>query len=89
MIHIKISHWVEDGEWSTTPPWANQHKKQFVNRAREYTSMSNTELKRLSRRVFDKETYIIELDKAVTELEATGVCHVLETMGAKFEVSKT
>ena len=51
--------------------------------------MSNTELKRLSRRVFDKEVYSIELDKMDSELKASGLCNLLESMGAKVEVTKT
>lgn len=51
--------------------------------------MSNTELKRLSRMVFEKEAYLIELDKIDSELKASGLCHLLESMGAKVEVTKT
>ena len=86
MINIRILSWSEENSWTT---WGGQYKQQFVNRAREYTSMSNTDLKRLSRMVFEKEVHIIELDKTDSKLEASGVSHLLESMGAKVEVTKT
>jgi len=78
--------WNEGDGWTT---WSGQYKQQFVSGAKEYTSMSNTELKRLSRMVFEKEVHLIELDKIDSELKASGLCHLLESMGAKVEVTKT
>ena len=83
MLQIKIKTWDKGRSWTN---WGGRYKKQFIHRVREHTSMSNTEIKRLAKKVFDEESSLIVLDKISKASEAFGVCHLLESMSAMIEV---
>jgi len=85
MIKIEIKTWDRDKAWTD---WSGQAKRQFVNRMRELSNVDNTEIKRLARKVFEKEKMEFTLDRISQPEKADSIRHLLESLGAIVEIKK-
>lgn len=85
MLKIKIIDWDKSQSWAKWP----DYKRQFINRVQEHTNMTNTDIKRLAKIVFSEGPSEIKLNKISKANEASGICHILESMGAILEISET
>jgi hypothetical protein len=83
MIKLEIKAWDHNKAWTD---WSGQAKRQFVNRMRELSNVDNTEIKRLARKVLDKEKMEFTLDRISETEKAASIRHLLESLGATVEV---
>jgi hypothetical protein len=83
MVRIKIKTWDTAKAWTN---WSGQAKRQFVNRTRVLSSADRTELKRLARKVLNRETVEFSLDRISDLDKAEPLVHLLESLGAMVEV---
>ena len=84
MIKIEIKGWDSNKSWTN---WSGQAKRQFIHRMRELSNADHTEIKRLARRVLDKETMEFKLDRISRSEDAESIKHLLESLGATVEVN--
>jgi hypothetical protein len=82
MIRAIIKNWDEDKAWAS---WGNHERAQFKSRVEALTSMSKTEIKRLSRSIFNGDTTEFVLDKIDSREEAESLRHLFESIGADIE----
>ncbi len=77
MIKIVIKGWNDANAWTD---WGGSVRKQLLNRLRVDKNISDTELKRLVRRILDRECFQFEIGDRVS---GEGIRHVLESIGAE------
>ena len=82
MIKVIIKDWDETKAWTS---WGDHERAQFRSRIKELSSLSNTEIKRLSRSIFKGCTKKFVLDKIDSKDKAESLRHLFESMGANIE----
>lgn len=82
MIKAIIKDWDETKAWAS---WGDRERSQFRSRVKELSSLSNTEIKRLSRSIFNGSTKEFILDKIDTMEQAESLRHLFESIGADIE----
>ena len=86
MIEVTIKEWNKNKSWTT---WGEKARIQFTSRIKDKSSLSYTDIKRLSRGILKKEISSFQLDLAKKKTDADSVLHVLESLGADYEIKET
>ena len=76
---LVIEEWAEEKRWAGESSW---NLKAFCHRISLCTSLKGTELKRIARKLKNKELYELEVNSKET---ATALVHTLQSLGAKVD----
>ncbi len=82
MIKAIIKDWDETKAWAS---WGDHERAMFRSRVKQLSSLSNTEIKRLSRSIFSGDTKEFILDKIDSRDKAESLRHLFESLGADIE----
>ncbi len=74
---LVIEEWSEEKRWAGENSW---NLKSFCHRISLCTSFKGTELKRIARKLKNKEVHELEVNSKET---ATALVHTLQSLGAK------
>src|SRR3954469_25930342 len=83
LVVVRIINWDSDRTWTN---WSGTQRTDLAARLSDLVDVSWSEVKRLARRILDRDCFDIPLAKAPDRFAAEGVRHLLEALGAEVVV---